>query len=1050
MLRFLRIKHLAVIDAVEVEFEPGPQRPDRRDRRRQVHPRRSGRAAARRPRLGRPGPHGRGRRGDRSDLRERRRRAARPPRNHRAGPQPRVHQRRARHRRRAEGSVDRGSSSCTASTSIRRCSIRRRTSRVLDAFGRARRRSRRRSATAFDALRARRRTSSRRGTAPRRDRDARLELVAFQLGELDKAGAEEPGEDEELASLRQVLASAERVERLCAESYAALYDSDDASCGLGGVWRRVGELAALDPQFEPYLDARDGIKSQLEDLAAFPAQLRGRHRRLAGAAAAGRGAPRAARAAEAEARADARRRHRAARRAARASCADLRARRRAGRRARARARGGARRRILAAAGTLSTRAPARRERLCRRRSRALLAELAMERTRFEVRFNEEPLPEAAWTDRGHRRARSSSSRRIPAKTSGRWRGSSRAASCRASCSAIKTLTATTRHGFSDAADRPPSASAPGLIFDEVDAGIGGRVADVVGRKLRALGSAFQVLCITHLPQIAAYADTHFQIEKRVDGGRTRTTVRRLDDERPGRGARADARRRSDQRWPADSAREMLDGAVEAAGAESRRKRKGESRKAKGESERRKGESPDDGAEIPDRNVRLPDERPRLRADGRPARAGRLRGRPTTPPTPTSSSSTPAACASAPRRSCTRGSANCGSWPPNTGHDPIVAVAGCVAQQEGEAILKRSPGVADVIVGTQAIRRLPMLVEQAARAERRSPVIDLEPVRRRHVPARRDAARRSGQGVRHDHRRLQRVLQLLRRAVHARPRADAAEGRHPGRGARGGGDAATAKCSCSARSSITTRRPTTRRATSAACSRRSTRSTGIERIRFASPHPRHVSRAVPRRDARLPKVCRHLHLPVQSGSTRVLEAMRRRYTRESYLELVAQIRETLPDVALSTDMIVGFPGRDRRRLRRDAVADGGGAVSQHVLVQVLAAAEHAGRQAAAGRCARRGEDAADRGAAGAAAGHSVGAERGDWSGTTVDVLVDAASRRRDDGAVGPDEHERGRQSARAGATGSGGRCRSAIERAGPHSVWGRRRPCGRSTASRAGA
>ena len=60
-------------------------------------------------------------------------------------------------------------------------------------------------------------------------------------------------------------------------------------------------------------------------------------------------------------------------------------------------------------------------------------------------------------------------------------------------------------------------------------------------------------------------------------------------------------------------------------------------------------------------------------------------------------------------------------------------------------------------------------------------------------------------------------------------------------------------------------------------------------------------------ARLPKICRHLHLPVQSGSTRVLEAMRRRYTRESYLDLIAQIRETLPDVALSTDMIVGFPG-----------------------------------------------------------------------------------------------------------------------------------------------
>jgi DNA repair protein RecN (Recombination protein N) len=90
--------------------------------------------------------------------------------------------------------------------------------------------------------------------------------------------------------------------------------------------------------------------------------------------------------------------------------------------------------------------------------------------------------------------------------------------------------ATSRGALSAAEDRQPGNAPPGLIFDEVDAGIGGRVADVVGRRLRGLGSVFQVLCITHLPQIAAYADTHFLIEKRVAGGRTRTTVRRLDDE----------------------------------------------------------------------------------------------------------------------------------------------------------------------------------------------------------------------------------------------------------------------------------------------------------------------------------------------------------------------------------------------------------------------------------------------------------------------------------------------------------------------------------------
>jgi tRNA-2-methylthio-N6-dimethylallyladenosine synthase len=83
--------------------------------------------------------------------------------------------------------------------------------------------------------------------------------------------------------------------------------------------------------------------------------------------------------------------------------------------------------------------------------------------------------------------------------------------------------------------------------------------------------------------------------------------------------------------------------------------------------------------------------------------------------------------------------------------------------------------------------------------------------------------------------------------------------------------------------------------------------GIARIRFASPHPRHFDDRFLEALQRLPKICRHLHLPVQSGSTRVLAAMRRRYTRESYLDLVDRIRRSLPEVALSTDMIVGFPG-----------------------------------------------------------------------------------------------------------------------------------------------
>jgi DNA repair protein RecN (Recombination protein N) len=91
--------------------------------------------------------------------------------------------------------------------------------------------------------------------------------------------------------------------------------------------------------------------------------------------------------------------------------------------------------------------------------------------------------------------------------------------------AIKTLMARSR--LASPEHRVPSAAAPGLVFDEVDSGIGGRVADIVGDHLRKLGSAFQVLCITHLPQIAAAADAHFQVEKTVVSGRTVTRVRRL-------------------------------------------------------------------------------------------------------------------------------------------------------------------------------------------------------------------------------------------------------------------------------------------------------------------------------------------------------------------------------------------------------------------------------------------------------------------------------------------------------------------------------------------
>ena len=83
--------------------------------------------------------------------------------------------------------------------------------------------------------------------------------------------------------------------------------------------------------------------------------------------------------------------------------------------------------------------------------------------------------------------------------------------------------------------------------------------------------------------------------------------------------------------------------------------------------------------------------------------------------------------------------------------------------------------------------------------------------------------------------------------------------------------------------------------------------GIERIRYTSPHPKDIREDVIRAHAELPSLCEHIHLPLQCGSSTVLKRMRRTYTRERYLDRVAQIREHVPDCALTTDIIVGFPG-----------------------------------------------------------------------------------------------------------------------------------------------
>jgi DNA repair protein RecN (Recombination protein N) len=343
-------------------------------------------------------------------------------------------------------------------------------------------------------------------------RAARLELIEFQLAELDRVMPRE-GEDQELTALRTLLASAERVRRLADESYAILYDRDDAVlAGLGQVWRRVGELSALDARFAPYVEARDGVKSQLEDLATFlrgyaagidasPAKLQEVEDRLAALDRLKRK--------HGPALGDVLEKHRALR-AEQAGLGSV-----AERLSEAEA-GCARETevYLAAARALS----AERRQAAVRFSKALVAQLrdlAMEHTRFDIRFLDGwPPPPERWTGRGIDVGEFYVSPNPGEELRPLARIASGGEMSRVMLG-IKSLASI------DAAGKT-------LVFDEVDSGIGGRVADAVGSKLQALGRNFQVLCITHLPQIAACGRHHYRITKSVEGGRTLTGVERLD------------------------------------------------------------------------------------------------------------------------------------------------------------------------------------------------------------------------------------------------------------------------------------------------------------------------------------------------------------------------------------------------------------------------------------------------------------------------------------------------------------------------------------------
>ena len=111
--------------------------------------------------------------------------------------------------------------------------------------------------------------------------------------------------------------------------------------------------------------------------------------------------------------------------------------------------------------------------------------------------------------------------------------------------------------------------------------------------------------------------------------------------------------------------------------------------------------------------------------------------------------------------------------------------------------------------------------------------------------------------------------------------------------------------------------------------------GIRRVRFTSPHPKDLRPETIAAMAETDGVCNHLHLPLQSGSDAVLAAMRRGYTAERYLARLAAARAAIPDLAVTTDLIVGFPGETEERLRAHARGGGRGGLRQRLHLHLLA-------------------------------------------------------------------------------------------------------------------
>jgi tRNA-2-methylthio-N6-dimethylallyladenosine synthase len=246
---------------------------------------------------------------------------------------------------------------------------------------------------------------------------------------------------------------------------------------------------------------------------------------------------------------------------------------------------------------------------------------------------------------------------------------------------------------------------------------------------------------------------------------------------------------------------------------------------------------------------------------------------------------------------------------------VLGVGGCVAQQEGDAILRRF-GHLDFVFGTHNLRLVPAMVESARSGTRQARTESFRSLDRFDLPERHPAyaspsrgralvtvmegcdmfcsfcivpttrgreISRPAEAIIRESESLAaggvRELTLLGQAVNAYGRHDLRRGRAGENGTMGFGQLLL----------------------------RLARIPGIERLRYTSPHPVFFDEELIRAHGDLAELCPHVHLPVQSGSDRILGAMRRRYTAAEYLGIVRRLRQSRPDIAITTDLIVGFPG-----------------------------------------------------------------------------------------------------------------------------------------------